>query len=61
MLRDWVIFGTPEEVTERLQQLIEEIDLSGVILEMNAGGLVPIEHILNSLKLFGERVAPQLR
>ncbi|WP_089938354.1 LLM class flavin-dependent oxidoreductase [Candidatus Entotheonella palauensis] len=61
LLRDWVIFGTPEEVTERLQQLIEEIDLSGVILEMNAGGLVPIEHILASLKLFGERVAPQLR
>jgi alkanesulfonate monooxygenase SsuD/methylene tetrahydromethanopterin reductase-like flavin-dependent oxidoreductase (luciferase family) len=61
LLRDWVIFGTPAEVAERLQQWIEEIDLSGVILEMNAGGLVPIEHILNSLQLFGERVAPQLR
>jgi hypothetical protein len=41
--------------------MIEAIDLSGVILEMNAGGLAPIEHILSSLKLFGERVAPQLR
>ena len=61
LLRDWVIFGEPEEVADRLQQMIEAIDLSGVILEMNAGGLVPIENILSSLKLFGERVAPQLR
>lgn len=59
LLRDWVVYGTATEVTERLQQLSAELDLSGVILEMNAGGLIPIEHILKSLRLFGEQVAPQ--
>jgi hypothetical protein len=48
-------------VTERLQQLIEELDLSGMILEMNAGGLIPNECVLNSLLLFGEKVAPHFR
>lgn len=61
LLRDWVVYGTPDEVAERLQQLIDELDLSGVILEMNAGGLMPIQHILSSLQLFGEAVAPRFR
>ena len=42
-LRDWVVYGTAAEVAERLHQLIDELDLSGVILEMNAGGLLPNE------------------
>lgn len=61
LLRDWVIYGTPTEVADRLRGLIDEIDLSGVVLEMNAGGLIGITDILKSLKLFGEEVAPQLR
>ncbi len=61
LLRDWVVYGTPDEVANRLHGLIEDIDLSGVVLEMNAGGLVGIEDILKSLRLFGEEVAPRLR
>ena len=60
LLCDWVVYGTAAEVAERLHQLIDELDLSGVILEMNAGGLLPNERVLNSLRLFGEQVAPQL-
>jgi hypothetical protein len=48
-------------VAERLQQLIAELDLSDMILEMNAGGRIPNERVLNSLRLFGEKVAPQFR
>lgn len=59
LLRDWVVYGTASEVTERLRQLRTDLDLSGMILEMNAGGLLPNEHVLNSLRLFGEQVAPQ--
>jgi alkanesulfonate monooxygenase SsuD/methylene tetrahydromethanopterin reductase-like flavin-dependent oxidoreductase (luciferase family) len=61
LLRDWVVYGTPTEVSERLQQLVDELELSGMILEMNAGGLIPNERVLNSLRLFGEEVAPQFR
>ncbi len=60
LLSDGVIYGTPEEVAEQLQSLIEEIDLSGVVLEMNAGGLMPIGQILKSLRLFGDAMAPKL-
>jgi hypothetical protein len=60
-LRDWVVYGTPAEVTERLQQLSTALDLSGGILEMNAGGLVPHERVLQSLRLSGEQVTPRLR
>jgi hypothetical protein len=61
LLRDWVVYGTLAEVMERLRQVIEELDLSGFILEMNAGGLIPNECKLNSLRLFGEEVAPHFR
>jgi hypothetical protein len=56
-----VVYGTAAEVAERLHQLTDELDLSGVILEMNAGGQLPNERVLNSLRLFGKEVAPQFR
>lgn len=61
LLRDWVVYGTAAEVTERLKQLEAELDLSGVILEMNAGGMLPNERVLHSLQLFGEQVAPHFQ
>lgn len=61
LLRDWVVYGTATEVAERLARLRDELDLSGVILEMNAGGLLPIERVLHSLRLFGEAVVPRFR
>lgn len=61
LLRDWVVYGTPEEVADRLQQFVDELDLSGLILEMNAGGLIPIDNILQSLQLFGDEVRPKLK
>jgi len=61
LLRDWVVYGTPAEVAGRLQQFVDELDLSGVILEMHAGGLIPIDNILTSLQLFGDEVMPKLK
>ena len=61
LLRDVLVYGTPEAVVERLREIREELHLSGVIADMNVGGLIPQERVLNSLRLFGERVAPELR
>jgi len=61
VLSDRVAYGTPEAVKERIGGIIEELQLSGVIAEMNVGGNVPQERVLNSLRLFGDRVAPELR
>ena len=61
LLQDRVAYGTPEAVVERIRELRDELGLSGVIAEMNTGGLIPRERILNSLRLFGEGVVQVLK
>ena len=56
-----VAFGTPEDVAKRLQTLQETLGLSGFIMESNVGGRIPPESVLESIRLFGREVAPQLR
>jgi hypothetical protein len=48
-------------VVERLRQLQERLGLSGVVIESNVGGHIPLERVLNSIRLFAQEVAPQLR
>ena len=62
LLRDRVAYGTPDMVVERLcRQLQEELGLSGVIMESNVGGRIPLERVLHSIRLFAHEVAPKLR
>jgi alkanesulfonate monooxygenase SsuD/methylene tetrahydromethanopterin reductase-like flavin-dependent oxidoreductase (luciferase family) len=61
LLRDRVAYGTPDMVVERLSQLRDEIGLSGVIMESNVGGFIPLERVLHSIRLFAQEVAPKLR
>jgi len=60
VLADYAIVGTPEEVTERLLALREEMGFSTLSMWMNPGGRIPNERVLNSMRLFAERVAPRL-
>ena len=55
-----VVFGAPDEVVERLRQLREELGLSMVVADVNAGGRVPPSQVLTSIKLLGQEVAPNL-
>ncbi len=59
--RDRLAYGSPETVVERLRDLTQDLHLSGVIAEMNVGGLVPREHILESVRLYADEVVPALR
>ena len=61
LLRDRVAYGGPDAVADKIAGITEELNLSGVIAEMNVGGLIPRERILNSLRLFCQRVIPRLR
>ncbi len=61
LLQDRVAYGVPEAVAERIGAMREEMGLSGVVAEMNVGGLIPQEKIMESLHLFAERVVPQFR
>jgi len=61
VLKTDTAFGTPEAVVERLLELKDELGLSGIIAEVNFGGLLPREKVANSIQLFGEKVVPKLR
>jgi hypothetical protein len=48
--------GTPEQVTDRLMQLKEELGLDGILAEMNCGTKIPHQQVMKSLQLLCERV-----
>ena len=56
-----LLFGTPERVTDQLRELQEGLGLDGFIMDMNCGGLLPLDRVLNSLRLFSDGVMPNLR
>jgi alkanesulfonate monooxygenase SsuD/methylene tetrahydromethanopterin reductase-like flavin-dependent oxidoreductase (luciferase family) len=61
VVRERAVFGTPEGVTKRLQMLQETLGLSGFIMESNVGGRIPPQSVLQSIRLFGQEVAPKWR
>lgn len=60
VLRERAVYGSPEFVAERLLELRESFGYSSLSLWMNAGGQIPHERVLRSMRLFIERVAPRL-
>jgi alkanesulfonate monooxygenase SsuD/methylene tetrahydromethanopterin reductase-like flavin-dependent oxidoreductase (luciferase family) len=57
-LRDKVVYGTADAVTERLQQLVKDLNLDQIIYEINSGNRLSYEHQVASLRLFNQRVVP---
>ena len=62
---DWVhprclLFGTPEYIVERLEELREELNIELVLLSCDWRGM-PHELRMKSLRLFGEKVLPKLK
>ena len=60
ILSEYAVFGTPEAVVDRLQELREQMGFSTLSTWMNPGGRIPNERVLKSMRLFAERVAPLL-
>ena len=60
ILSEYAVFGSPEAVVDRLQELREQMGFSMVSTWMNPGGQIPNERVLKSMRLFAERVAPRL-
>jgi hypothetical protein len=59
-LRDKVVFGTPDVVVERLQQLRGELGLTQVLYEINLGRQMPYHLQLNNLRMIHEYVMPHV-
>jgi alkanesulfonate monooxygenase SsuD/methylene tetrahydromethanopterin reductase-like flavin-dependent oxidoreductase (luciferase family) len=56
VLRDKVVVGSPERVTDRLLQLRDELGIDGILAELNFGGSIPPELMMRSLRLLLEKV-----
>jgi alkanesulfonate monooxygenase SsuD/methylene tetrahydromethanopterin reductase-like flavin-dependent oxidoreductase (luciferase family) len=61
IVRQRVMYGTPDAVSDRLRQYQEELGITGVVLEMNYGGQVPYENVVKSARLLAEKVVPQFK
>ena len=60
-LQRQVIFGTPEEVTARLQGFQDDLGITGLALEINFGGLISPDKVANSVRLLTEKVVPHFK
>ena len=56
-----VAYGTPEAVVERLQEYQEALGITGVSLDINPGGQIPYDRVVNSIRLLTERVIPTFK
>ena len=59
-LRDKVVYGTPDQVTDRLAELEDTLGLDQCIYEINYGNLMSDELQTASLRLFNKKVLPEL-
>ncbi len=61
MLAKKVVFGTAASVIDRLTQLREELELDGIVAELNPGGLIPPELEARSFEILANEIVPALR
>jgi alkanesulfonate monooxygenase SsuD/methylene tetrahydromethanopterin reductase-like flavin-dependent oxidoreductase (luciferase family) len=58
-IRGKIIIGTPERVAEQLHALKDELGLDGILAELNTGGLIPHDCVMNALRLLCQEVMPR--
>jgi alkanesulfonate monooxygenase SsuD/methylene tetrahydromethanopterin reductase-like flavin-dependent oxidoreductase (luciferase family) len=58
-LHNHALVGTPAQVAERLERLRHEIGLSGLLAELNCGGLIPHRQVVTALELLCGEVKPR--
>jgi hypothetical protein len=54
-------FGTAASLSERLRRLGDDLGLSGIIAELNPGGLLSMEQMRRTLRILTHEVIPALR
>ena len=54
------LVGSPDTIAEKLRSLQAEIGLSGILAELNCGGLIPHDRVLTAMQLLCEAVKPCL-
>lgn len=60
-LRDKVVYGTPDIVVERLQELQGQLGLTQLLYEINYGRQLPYKLQLSNLRMIHESVVPHFK
>jgi alkanesulfonate monooxygenase SsuD/methylene tetrahydromethanopterin reductase-like flavin-dependent oxidoreductase (luciferase family) len=58
-VRTNALVGSPETIAEKLRSLQAEIGLSGILAELNCGGMIPHDRVLTAMRLLCEAVKPR--
>ena len=56
-----VAYGSPEEVVEKIQDYREQLGITGVSLDVNPGGQIPYDQVVNSIRLITGKVMPAFK
>jgi alkanesulfonate monooxygenase SsuD/methylene tetrahydromethanopterin reductase-like flavin-dependent oxidoreductase (luciferase family) len=54
-----IIIDEPEGFAARLREVEEEIGLDGILAELNCGGRIPQDRVINALRLLCQEVKPR--
>ena len=58
-MRTNALVGSPDTIAEKLRALQAEIGLSGILAELNCGGLIAHRQVIEAMRLLCEVVKPQ--
>jgi alkanesulfonate monooxygenase SsuD/methylene tetrahydromethanopterin reductase-like flavin-dependent oxidoreductase (luciferase family) len=58
-VRTNALVGSPGTIAEKMRSLQAEIGLSGILAELNCGGLIPHDRVLEAMRLLCEAVKPR--
>ena len=61
ILKTRVAFGTAAGLIDRLARLREELGLTGIVAELNPGGLLPLERMQRTLRILTHEVMPAFK
>ncbi len=61
ILKSRVMYGTPDAVVDRLHEFREKLGITGVVMEVNYGGQIANDRVLNSVRLLAEKVMPAFK
>ncbi len=61
ILHQRFMFGTPEAIIDRCQQYQEALGITGLVMEMNYGGRIPYDRVINSIRLLTDKVIPKFK
>ena len=61
VLKARCIYGTPDAVVDRIHEFNDRLGLSGVLMEVNYGGQIPYDKVVNTIQLLADKVMPKFR